>query len=419
MLQIITNNVETDQAVNSFIINGDPGCDGYNTEAVIMLEETLRRKADFHLLIGDLVPTGNKHCFQQFRNIVDTTATSPVYCLPGNHDLPDYDIFCGRKDYYIKAPNVLVIMLDNSRRYFTDETLVFLQQTLRDQQHSKVFVSFHIPVPNSIVPNHISHDEWDKLETILAPYKPRIQAIFCGHVHSAFEFNIDGYRVIVTGGGGARLDPVDNTFMTVNQHHIFRVEINGDEWSPRIVPLNYSDIANPYSDDAPGLRVKNNLDEAFTGESLAYRRYLLFAKFAEKEGLPGIAKLFRAASESEFYHSENMYLASPESKSTHNNLQTSIQRENEETTRIYPGFINNTAEQRTEQAATAYRCALQAERIHHQFFSKALEHLNKNEDMPVGHIFTCSRCGYTHPGDHPPNLCPACGVDRFKFREVQ
>ena len=38
-----------------------------------------------------------------------------------------------------------------------------------------------------------------------------------------------------------------------------------------------------------------NLKVAFAGESQANRKYLAFARQAEKEGYPQIARLFRAA----------------------------------------------------------------------------------------------------------------------------
>ena len=44
------------------------------------------------------------------------------------------------------------------------------------------------------------------------------------------------------------------------------------------------------------------LMEAFAGESQANRKYLAFAKQAEKEGYPQVAKLFRAAAEAETVH---------------------------------------------------------------------------------------------------------------------
>ena len=43
----------------------------------------------------------------------------------------------------------------------------------------------------------------------------------------------------------------------------------------------------------------DNLKEAFAGESQANRKYLAFAKKAEAEGYPQIAKLFRATAEAE------------------------------------------------------------------------------------------------------------------------
>jgi rubrerythrin len=46
----------------------------------------------------------------------------------------------------------------------------------------------------------------------------------------------------------------------------------------------------------------DNLQEAFAGESQANRKYLAFAKKAEKDGFAQVAKLFRAAAEAETVH---------------------------------------------------------------------------------------------------------------------
>jgi len=43
----------------------------------------------------------------------------------------------------------------------------------------------------------------------------------------------------------------------------------------------------------------DNLKEAFAGESQANRKYLAFAKKADEEGLPKVARLFRAAAAAE------------------------------------------------------------------------------------------------------------------------
>ena len=48
-----------------------------------------------------------------------------------------------------------------------------------------------------------------------------------------------------------------------------------------------------------------NLKSAFAGESQANRRYTAFARKADEEGFSQIAKLFRAAAESETVHALN------------------------------------------------------------------------------------------------------------------
>ena len=49
-------------------------------------------------------------------------------------------------------------------------------------------------------------------------------------------------------------------------------------------------------------KTENNLWAAFAGESQANRKYLAFAKKADNEGYPQVAKLFRAAAEAETVH---------------------------------------------------------------------------------------------------------------------
>ena len=49
-------------------------------------------------------------------------------------------------------------------------------------------------------------------------------------------------------------------------------------------------------------KTTDDLKAAFAGESQANRKYLAFAKQAEKEGHPQVAKLFRAAAASETVH---------------------------------------------------------------------------------------------------------------------
>ena len=75
-------------------------------------------------------------------------------------------------------------------------------------------------------------------------------------------------------------------------------------------------------------KTDENLKDAFAGESQANRMYLAFAKKADEEGFPQIAKLFRAAAEAETVHAHNHLQVMGQVKSTSDNLGTAVIRRN-------------------------------------------------------------------------------------------
>ena len=82
-----------------------------------------------------------------------------------------------------------------------------------------------------------------------------------------------------------------------------------------------------------------NLLQAFAGESQANRKYLAFAKQAEKEGLNQVAKLFRAAAEAETVHAIAHLKALGKIGATAENLKAAIEGETFEFTDMYPPMI--------------------------------------------------------------------------------
>src|SRR5512136_1134176 len=90
------------------------------------------------------------------------------------------------------------------------------------------------------------------------------------------------------------------------------------------------------------LKMSNSIDDlktAFAGESQANRKYLGFAKKADQEGFPQIAKLFRAAAAAETVHANNHFRALDGVKGTSDNLKVAISGENYEWVTMYPEFI--------------------------------------------------------------------------------
>lgn len=85
-------------------------------------------------------------------------------------------------------------------------------------------------------------------------------------------------------------------------------------------------------------RTKENYLAAFAGESQANRRYTAFAKAADEEGHPGIARLFRAAAQAETIHALNEFRKAHGVKSTIENLRDAITAERFESEHMYPDF---------------------------------------------------------------------------------
>jgi rubrerythrin len=161
-----------------------------------------------------------------------------------------------------------------------------------------------------------------------------------------------------------------------------------------------------------------NLQTAFAGESQANRKYLFFAEKADKEGHPQIARLFRAAAESETVHARNHLQTMGGIGSTRDNLQEAAKGEQYEFTQMYPGFIEQAKAEKNNDAETGFDWANKVEKIHHRLYQKALEDLETKKEMKDEPYFVCQGCGYTVAGE-APEKCPVCGAPRSMFKRVE
>lgn len=164
-------------------------------------------------------------------------------------------------------------------------------------------------------------------------------------------------------------------------------------------------------------KTTENLKAAFAGESQANRKYLAFAKKAEQDGLPQIAKLFRAAAHAETVHAHNHLKALEGIKSTAENLQEAIGGENYEVVSMYPPMLAEAEAESDKRAARSFRWALEVEKIHEGLYREAAESLAAGKDLPEGEYYVCPFCGYTHKGPMTEK-CPVCGAAPEKFEKV-
>ncbi|NOZ59563.1 MAG: rubrerythrin family protein [Euryarchaeota archaeon] len=163
-------------------------------------------------------------------------------------------------------------------------------------------------------------------------------------------------------------------------------------------------------------KTEENLKAAFAGESQANRRYLAFAKKAEEDGYPNVARLFRAAAESETIHALNHLRVMGGVKSTAENLEAAFQGESYEKTEMYPEFISTAKEEGNSEAERTFTWAIKAEEVHAELYTKALEAVKAGKDAELDALQVCQACGYTVEGD-APEQCPVCGA-KGMFREV-
>jgi len=165
-------------------------------------------------------------------------------------------------------------------------------------------------------------------------------------------------------------------------------------------------------------KTSDNLKDAFAGESKANRRYLAFAKKAEKEGFSQIAKLFRATAFAETVHALNHINVLGEVKSTLENLNDAVSGETFEFDEMYPNYIQIAKEEGNSKAFWSFNVANKVEKIHGGLFSKAIQALINKKEVTNTDYFVCEICGNTVENS-APEKCPICGASKEKFKKIQ
>lgn len=163
-------------------------------------------------------------------------------------------------------------------------------------------------------------------------------------------------------------------------------------------------------------KTAEHLKEAFAGESQANRRYTAFAKRADAQGFPQIAKLFRAAAEAETVHALNHLRIMGEIKTTAENLNAAIEGETFEFQQMYPEYLKTSEQEKNQQASWSFDVANKVEKIHADLFTKTLEALRKKQLSDIDY-YVCSVCGNTVE-NAPPETCPVCGAAKRAFSKV-
>ncbi len=178
--------------------------------------------------------------------------------------------------------------------------------------------------------------------------------------------------------------------------------------------------------DLRGSQTEKNLQEAFSGESMARNKYLFFAEKAKQEDHPEIAGLFERMARNEGVHGKLLY------QKFHNgiadstaNLKDAMDGEYREWTSMYPEFAKKAREEGFEDIAVLFENIADIEKTHEHEFLTALAELVKSQkkkssgeeasvpfksaskDITING-YRCMFCGATF--EKRPDVCNVCGA---------
>jgi len=127
--------------------------------------------------------------------------------------------------------------------------------------------------------------------------------------------------------------------------------------------------------DLSGSKTLGNLKAAFAGEAQANRRYTLFMRIAEIEGIDAAREAFEHALTEETAHALGHLAYMGGYGTTKENLTVAAQGEDHETSEMYPGFAETAEAEGYPQIAQYFRALGGFERQHRDAFRKVLDDL--------------------------------------------
>ena len=162
-------------------------------------------------------------------------------------------------------------------------------------------------------------------------------------------------------------------------------------------------------------KLKEAFHKVYEGEAKAALRLKVFAKKADQEDLPQIARLFRVIAFSEEIHGERALRMLREIKDTDRNLQESFQSETRVAGVAYDSFIELAEELGDGPASTLFSNSRDVEEGHAKLYKHAMNDLIAERETPY---YVCQVCGYVSDGILP-ETCPICSAPKDQFAEFK
>ena len=172
-------------------------------------------------------------------------------------------------------------------------------------------------------------------------------------------------------------------------------------------------MANKYA----GTQTEKNLLEAFSGESQARNKYTYFASKAKKDGFEQIASLFLKTADNEKEHAKMWFKELNGIGSTAENLAAAAEGENYEWTDMYEGFAKTAEEEGFPELAKKFRMVGAIEKAHEERYRALLHNVEMKEVFAKSEVkvWECLNCGHIVVGEKAPQVCPVCAHPQSYF----
>jgi 3',5'-cyclic AMP phosphodiesterase CpdA len=191
--------------ITRIVMLGDPGCTHFSDESKKILGQILSQDTDLFFILGDLAFMDEAEELRAMIDFCDPRVKVPIFALRGNHEISNYSKFLGRTSYALVLDHHVCFFLCNATGHFLESDLDLLRGQLEKHRDKKFMVLMHIPPPTNVSRKSLKIEEWKKLRAVMDLHREKIRHLFCGHIHGFYEYEIDGYPVTITAGGGAAM----------------------------------------------------------------------------------------------------------------------------------------------------------------------------------------------------------------------
>ena len=174
---------------------------------------------------------------------------------------------------------------------------------------------------------------------------------------------------------------------------------------------------NKYS----GTQTEKNLQTAFAGESQARNKYTYFASAAKKEGYEQISAIFAKTADNEKEHAKMWLKELNGIGSTAENLSDAANGENHEWTDLYEEFAKTAEKEGFPELARKFRLVGEIEKSHEERYRALLKNVETASVFEKSEVkvWECRNCGHIIVGKNAPEVCPVCSHPQsyFEIRE--